>query len=72
AEKLHAAIAALPPVPAQDDVPAFSFTGTVAWAVWPQDESIWDCMFKGTYDLLLEAWKQGGNRVVHFSKKAEA
>jgi diguanylate cyclase (GGDEF)-like protein len=72
AGELHAAIAALPPVPARDSASAFSFTGTVVWAVWPQDESIWDLMFKGTYNLLLETWKQGGNRVAHFSKKAEA
>jgi diguanylate cyclase (GGDEF)-like protein len=66
AANIASAMAALPPVPAVDDIPPFSFTCTVAWGVWPADNSTWEDLFRGTYDLLLDAWKQGGNRVVHY------
>jgi diguanylate cyclase (GGDEF)-like protein len=68
AEDLAAAVAGLPPIPAQDDIPAFSFTGTISWGVWPQDDGAWDSLFQGTYNLLLETWKQGGNRITHYQK----
>jgi diguanylate cyclase (GGDEF)-like protein len=61
-------IAAIPPVPPQNDIPAFSFSGTAAWGVWPSDDMIWESLFQGTYSLLLEAWRAGGNRVVHYHK----
>ncbi|MDR1863163.1 MAG: diguanylate cyclase [Treponema sp.] len=66
AETLLESVAKLPPVPALEDVPAFSFTGTVVWGVWPQDALAWDSLYQGCYDLLLESWKQGGNRVIRF------
>jgi GGDEF domain-containing protein len=66
ARDLLESIAQLPPLPASGDVPAFSFTGTVVWAAWPQDGSAWDSLYQGCYNLLLDAWKQGGNRVVHY------
>jgi GGDEF domain-containing protein len=66
ARDLFESIARLPPVPARDDIPAFSFTGTVVWGVWPQDDSIWDSLYQGSYNLLLDSWKQGGNRIVHY------
>jgi diguanylate cyclase (GGDEF)-like protein len=66
AQELLESVAKLPPVPARDDIPAFSFTGTVAWGVWPQDDLTWDSLYQGSYNLLLDSWKQGGNRVVHY------
>jgi GGDEF domain-containing protein len=66
AQDLLESIAKLPPVPARDDIPAFSFTGTVVWGVWPQDDSTWDSLYQGSYNLLLDSWKQGGNRIVHY------
>jgi diguanylate cyclase (GGDEF)-like protein len=70
AEKISAdiadAISNLPAVPARGDIPAFSFTGTVAWGVWPVDNGAWEDLFHGTYDLLLDTWKQGGSQVVRY------
>jgi diguanylate cyclase (GGDEF)-like protein len=66
--EVERAVAALPPVPAQAGIPAFSFTGTVAWGVWPQDNEAWESLFQGTYALLLSTWKEGGSRTVHYNK----
>jgi GGDEF domain-containing protein len=71
ARDLLESMARLPPVPARDDVPAFSFTGTVVWAVWPQDDVTWDSFYQGSYNLLLDAWKQGGNRIVHYQGRKD-
>jgi GGDEF domain-containing protein len=66
ARDLLESIAKLPPVSGRDDIPVFSFTGTVVWGVWPQDDSTWDSLYQGSYSLLLDSWKQGGNRMVHY------
>jgi diguanylate cyclase (GGDEF)-like protein len=58
--ELFRSIQALEPVPAQGDLPAFSFTGTIAYSIWPEDGRVWDDLFKGTYALLLDTWKNGG------------
>ncbi|MDR1144253.1 MAG: diguanylate cyclase [Spirochaetaceae bacterium] len=58
--ELFRSIQALEPVPAQGDIPAFSFTGTIAYSIWPEDGQVWDDLFKGTYALLLDTWKNGG------------
>ena len=71
AHELAESIAALEPVPALGTFPAFEFTGTVCWAVWPDDDKVWGSLFKNTYDLLMESWHVGGNRVVHYQKDAE-
>jgi diguanylate cyclase (GGDEF)-like protein len=71
ASDLHNSIAALSPVPAQGAEPAFLFTATVAYAVWPPDETSWENLFRGTYDLLMDTWKAGGNTIVHYKKKAD-
>jgi diguanylate cyclase (GGDEF)-like protein len=63
---LRRAVAALSPAPAQGGIPAFSFTATVAWALWPADESSWENLLKGNYDLLMDTWKAGGDRIVHY------
>jgi CRP-like cAMP-binding protein len=67
AEKLLAGIAAIPPVPADENNPAFSFTGTVVWGAWPEDEKTWESLFHGTQNILLETWKNSGNKVVHYT-----
>ncbi|MDR2729765.1 MAG: cyclic nucleotide-binding domain-containing protein [Treponema sp.] len=58
-------------VPSQNDIPEFNFSATVSWAVWPNDEAEWETLFNGNYSSLLDNWKDGGNRIVHYSKKAE-
>jgi hypothetical protein len=71
AKDLLESVAKLPHVPAQKNSPAFSFTGTVTWGVWPKDNSAWDSLFQGSYDLLLDSWKQGGNRMVHYHHREQ-
>jgi diguanylate cyclase (GGDEF)-like protein len=72
AHDLLKAIAAMEPVPAKDGIPAFSFTATVTYALWPQDDSAWESLFKGVYDLLLDTWRAGGSRVVHYRKESQS
>jgi diguanylate cyclase (GGDEF)-like protein len=69
AHELHKAIAALSPVPAQGGLSEFSFTATVSYAVWPQDDGAWEKLFQGNYALLLDTWRADGNRVVHYHKE---
>jgi diguanylate cyclase (GGDEF)-like protein len=69
--ELSKSIAALEPVPAKEDIPPFPFTGTISYALWPRDNVAWESLFKGTYDLLLDAWRTGGNRIVHYFKESE-
>jgi diguanylate cyclase (GGDEF)-like protein len=69
AGELHRAVAALAPVPAQGDIAPFPFTAAVSWAVWPRDDESWDGLFQGNYGLLLDAWRTGGDQVVHYRSK---
>jgi diguanylate cyclase (GGDEF)-like protein len=73
AEKIAAglakSIAALEPVPAGDGLPPFSFTATVAWSVWPGDNTAWEGLFGGTYELLMNTWRNGGNRIVRYRRE---
>jgi diguanylate cyclase (GGDEF)-like protein len=70
-KELDHAIASMEPVPAQGEIPSFSFTGTIVWSVWPDDGSVWETLFQDTYSLLLEAWKSGsGGKATHFSGSA--
>ena len=63
------AVESMEPVPAQGEIPSFSFSGTVAWSVWPEDCSTWDTLFQKTYALLLDTWKTGGGgKVAHFTE----
>ncbi|GBU27158.1 diguanylate cyclase [Treponema sp. R8-4-B8] len=57
-------------VPPQDDIPEFNFSATISWAVWPQDGADWETFFSGNYSNLLDNWKDGGDRVVHYTKGA--
>ena len=72
AKELSAAIAALEPVPAQGDIPAFPFTATVSWSVWPENDPVWDSLFQGTYDLLMDTWRAGGNQAVQYRKAEDS
>ena len=70
---LSAAIAALPPVSMKQarsgSVPEediFSFSGSIAWGVWPIDNGYWSSLFDGVYDLLMDTWRTGGNRIARY------
>jgi diguanylate cyclase (GGDEF)-like protein len=67
AHELAAKIAALEPVPAQGDLPAFSFSVTLSWAVWPDDEPDWETLFQKNYAHLITAWRAGGNQVIRYA-----
>ena len=66
AGELLSAIAALEPVPAQDKLPEFRFSATVSWTVWPLDGADWEELLQGNYASLLDAWRSGGKRIVHY------
>jgi diguanylate cyclase (GGDEF)-like protein len=67
-EKMSRAIAALEPAPPQEDLPAFNFSATLSWALWPEDGEDWDTLFQGTYGLLMDIWHQGGDRALRYHK----
>ena len=69
AAELAASIAAMEPVPAQGALPEFTFSATVAWARWANDDPEWDSLFQGTYIALLDAWHAGNEKIVHYSKE---
>ncbi|MDR2403970.1 MAG: diguanylate cyclase [Spirochaetaceae bacterium] len=71
ARGLHEGIAGLQPVPPEQDLPAFPFSATCVFALWPEDDPGWDSLFQGTYSLLLETWRGGGNCLVHYRKPEE-
>ncbi|MCL2764012.1 MAG: cyclic nucleotide-binding domain-containing protein [Treponema sp.] len=80
AEKLAEMIAAMESVtlktppsdsPKEGETCEFDFSATVTWAVWPKDDAEWDSLFSGSYALLLSAWKDGGRKVVHYSKNEQ-
>jgi diguanylate cyclase (GGDEF)-like protein len=66
ARELADTAAALEPVPAQNDLPAFNFSVTVSWAVWPDDEPDWETLFQKNYALLIDTWRAGGNQVAGY------
>ena len=68
AAELADSIAAMEPVPAQGAIPEFTFSATVAWALWANDDPEWDSFLQGTYAALLDAWHSGGGKTVHYSK----
>jgi diguanylate cyclase (GGDEF)-like protein len=71
AEELAAAVNAMEPVPAYGDIPAFPFSATVVWSLWSMDDAEWESLFNGNYAALLENWRDGGDKIVHYSKTAE-
>ena len=72
AGELAEAIAALEPVPAKDEFPVFSFSATVAWSLWAGDDPEWESLFQGTYEALMDGWRAGGERIIHYHKTAES
>jgi diguanylate cyclase (GGDEF)-like protein len=66
ARELTTTVAALDPVPAQDNEPAFHFSVTVSWAIWPDDESDWETLFQGNYALLINTWRAGGSQIIRY------
>jgi diguanylate cyclase (GGDEF)-like protein len=63
AQELADGVAALAPVPAEGDLPAFPFTASLCWGLFPEDGPNWDDLFEGTYAQLLDTWRAGGNRI---------
>ena len=62
---LSKSIAAMPHVDlGKED---FSFSGSIAWGVWPTDNKSWDSLFTETYQLLMDTWKEGGQKIVHYA-----
>jgi len=70
AHELYEFINDMDAVPPQDDIPEFNFSATISWAVWPQDGADWETFFSGNYSSLLDNWKNGGDRVIHYSREA--
>ena len=67
AKELHESIAAMEPAPALNDIPEFSFSATISWAVWQADNPEWDSLFKGNYTSLMDNWKDGGDRIIRYN-----
>jgi diguanylate cyclase (GGDEF)-like protein len=70
ADELSAAIRSMDAVPAKNEIPEFNFSATVSWAVWPNDEAEWETLFYGNYNSLLDNWRNGGDRIIHYVKEA--
>jgi len=70
AHELHEFVSDMDAVPPQGDIPEFNFSATISWAVWPEDGYDWETFFSGNYSSLLDNWKDGGDRVVHYKKGA--
>ncbi|MDR1178708.1 MAG: diguanylate cyclase [Spirochaetaceae bacterium] len=68
AREIYSAVSSLDPVPPSGELAAFPFSCTVSYALWPGDEPVWDALFQGNYGLLLDTWKNGGNRIVRYAK----
>jgi len=69
---LATAIAGFSPIPLKSDGSVFSFSGSIAWGIWPADDRSWDSFYDGVYDLLMSTWNAGGNRVARYSKEQSA
>jgi diguanylate cyclase (GGDEF)-like protein len=66
--QLAKAIADMEPVPSKDEIPAFSFSASISWSVWPIDDPHWESFFSGTYAALMDTWRNGGERIFHYRK----
>ena len=60
-------IAEIPPVPLGGKE-IFSFSGSIAWGIWPADDKSWDSLFSNTYQLMMDTWKDGGDKIAHYRK----
>ncbi|MDR0502755.1 MAG: diguanylate cyclase [Treponema sp.] len=68
AEELLSAVRAMEPAPAADGFPQFSFSAAISYAIWPADDADWENLFRENYASLFDAWRNGGDRIVHYSK----
>jgi diguanylate cyclase (GGDEF)-like protein len=68
ANELAEKIAALEPVPSLGEIPAFSFSASISWSVWPGDDPHWESFFSGTYAALMDVWRKGGEKIFHYRK----
>ena len=68
---MHKAVAAIPPVPLGGKK-IFSFTGSIAWGVWPADDISWESLFNNTYKLLMDTWGIGGGKIAHYRQEKES
>jgi diguanylate cyclase (GGDEF)-like protein len=72
---LYDAIAALPPVSLSDerrqeyDEGDFNFSTSIVWGIWPADNINWQLFFEETYSLLLDTWRDGGNKIVRYKRR---
>jgi diguanylate cyclase (GGDEF)-like protein len=71
ARELAQSIKTLTPVPAQGDIPAFSFSASLSYGLFPGDDPDWESFFQGNYGLLMDTWKDGGNCIVHYSREVK-
>jgi diguanylate cyclase (GGDEF)-like protein len=68
AREISAAVTALDPLPAGKQFPAYQFSATLSYGVWPEDEPLWESFLAGNFTLLYEARQDGGNRIVHYQR----
>jgi diguanylate cyclase (GGDEF)-like protein len=77
AHSLSETIAAIPPVSlgqadglAQGERESnFTFSGSIAWGIWPDDNESWDSLLEGIYKLLMDTWKAGGKTITRFKRE---
>jgi diguanylate cyclase (GGDEF)-like protein len=67
AEALAQNIEAMEPVPSQGEIPAFSFSASISWSVWPKDDPNWESFFNGTYTALMDTWRNSQG-LIHYRK----
>jgi len=67
-EELLKSVKEMESAPAIDGFPPFLFSAAISWAIWPADDRDWDNLFNKNYASLLGAWRDGGDRVVHYRK----
>ena len=70
AQDASESIKAMEKVPAQGEAEEFSFSATVVWSIWQEDDADWNSLFSSTYSTLLDTWKAGGETVIRYNKAA--
>lgn len=68
AENLAKFVLQMDPVPAVNGIPEFNFSATISWCIWQKNGVEWESLFQGNYSSLLDNWRDGGNRIVHYSQ----
>jgi diguanylate cyclase (GGDEF)-like protein len=67
-KELFDSILAMEPVPAHEDNPEFHFSATISWGIWAKDDPEWLSFYNGIYSTLMDAWRDGGKKIVRYSK----